>query len=303
MGGVRVLIIGLGIQGHKRLAVAGKDAAGTVDLVHPDARYRRVEDVPLDSFDAACVCTPDDSKLPIVEYLLSHDKHVLVEKPLLAPDNSQIKKLEQLAHSKKRICYTAYNHRFEPHLVTLKKWLDSQKVGKIYTARFFYGNGTAADVKKSPWRDKDTGVVSDIGSHLLDTVLFLFGGRTFHFKAWKLGRFENRAFDHAVFGSAEEPLIQLEMTLLSWKNTFNADILGESGSLHVEGLCKWGPSTLRARKRVLPSGKPSEESDTIVLADPTWKLEYEHFKMLCKNGRTDLSSDIYINSMLKEMTQ
>jgi len=299
---VRILIIGLGIQGHKRRTVAGKDAVATVDPVFPEANYRRVEDVPLDSYDAACVCVPDAAKLPILEYLLSHGKHVLVEKPLLASDNAEIRKIQDLALSKKVICYTAYNHRFEPHLVTLKKWLDAGKIGKIYTARFFYGNGTAQDVKRSPWRDKETGVVSDIGSHLLDMALFLFKDPSFRFKPWKLSTFENRAYDHAVFGSTGTPLVQFEMTLLSWKNTFSADILGELGSLHVEGLCKWGPSIIRARKRVFPSGKPEEETDTIVSADPTWAAEYEYFKTLCKSGRTDLSNDLYINTMLKEMT-
>lgn len=300
---MRVVIIGLGIQGYKRRAVAGSDVMGTVDPVIAGADFKRIEEVPLDRYDAACVCVPDAAKMPILEYLLSRGKHVLVEKPLLTQDNSQIEKLQELALSKKAICYTAYNHRFEPHLVTLKNWLDAGKIGKIYSARFFYGNGTARDVKNSPWRDKGTGVVSDIGSHLLDTVLFLFKGEPFRFRAWKMSSFENHAFDHAVFGSAGDPLIQLEMTLLSWKNTFNADIFGETGSLHVECLCKWGPSTIRWRKRLLPSGKPEEISDTIVSTDPTWAAEYRYFQELCQKGRTDLSHDIYINTMLKQMTE
>jgi len=299
---VRVLVIGLGIQGHKRKAIAENDVVATVDPVFAGADYRRVEEVPLDRFDAACVCVPDDAKIEILKYLLSHGKHVLVEKPLLSPDERQIKALQDLAWSKKVICYTAYNHRFEPHLVTLQKWLAAGKIGRVYAARFFYGNGTARDVKNSPWRDKGAGVVTDLGSHLLDMTLFLFQNSSFHFKAWKLGRFENLSFDHAVFGSTGTPLIQFEMTLLSWKNTFQADILGELGSLHIEGLCKWGPSILRARKRIFPSGKPEEESETIVSADPTWLAEYGHFKALCENGRTDLSNDLYINAMLKEMT-
>jgi scyllo-inositol 2-dehydrogenase (NADP+) len=36
--------------------------------------------------------------------------------------------------------------------------------------------------------------------------------------------------------------------------------------------------------------------------DPTWALEYAHFKALCACGHvTDLSNDIKINRMLREL--
>jgi scyllo-inositol 2-dehydrogenase (NADP+) len=37
---MRVVVVGLGVQGNKRLAIAGKDAVATVDPVAPEARYR-----------------------------------------------------------------------------------------------------------------------------------------------------------------------------------------------------------------------------------------------------------------------
>src|SRR5580765_2335328 len=77
--GVRVVVVGLGIQGKKRLAIAGSEVCATVDTVQPQADYRNIQDVPLDEYDAALVCTPDTAKLPILRYLLDHGKHVLVE--------------------------------------------------------------------------------------------------------------------------------------------------------------------------------------------------------------------------------
>ena len=81
---MRVLVVGLGVQGKKRLAIAGDDAVATVDPISPTAQFRRIEDVPLDRYDAALVCTPDQVKLPLLTHLLSHGKHVLLEKPLIA---------------------------------------------------------------------------------------------------------------------------------------------------------------------------------------------------------------------------
>ena len=54
----------------------------TVDPVNREAGHRDLTEVPLDEFDAALVCTPDESNLPILSHLLTHGKHALVEKPL-----------------------------------------------------------------------------------------------------------------------------------------------------------------------------------------------------------------------------
>jgi scyllo-inositol 2-dehydrogenase (NADP+) len=298
---VRVVVVGLGIQGKKRLAIAGKEAVGTVDTVHPQADYKSIQDVPLDGYDAALVCTPDAAKLPILRYLLDHGKHVLVEKPLLGDHPDDLPQLDALARRRGAVCYTAYNHRFEPHFVNLKNVLDSGKLGKIYSARFFYGNGTARDARNSPWRDQGFGVLPDLGSHLLDTILFLFGPVEGGCRPWRTDRFENRAYDRFLFGFHGPLPVDCEMTMLSWRNTFHADIYGELGSAHIECLCKWGPSTLTVRRRVLPSGRPDEEATTLVCADPTWAIEYDHFRRLCESPATNIQNDIWIQSKLREL--
>ena len=143
---MRVAIVGLGIQGKKRLAISGADAVVTVDPCHSQAQYRAVEDVPLEHYDAALVCTPDGAKLPLLRYLLDHGKHVLVEKPLLGDHPEDLERLTELAQRRGAVCYTAYNHRFEPHFVNLKKILDSGRLGKIYNVRSlwqWYGAGCA----------------------------------------------------------------------------------------------------------------------------------------------------------------
>ena len=298
---MRVIVVGLGIQGKKRLAIAGSDAVATVDPVHPEARYKSIEDVPRDDYDGALVCTPDAAKIPILRYLLEEGKHVLVEKPLLGGGPKDLLELDGLAKSRLATCYTAYNHRFEPHIVNLKTVLDSGRLGKLYSARFFYGNGTARDVRNSAWKDRGFGVLPDLGSHLLDMVLFLFGEVEGCCRPWRADRFENRAFDRFVFGFHGPLPIDCEMTMLSWRNTFRAEVYGELGSAHIDCLCKWGPSTLTVRRRVLPSGRPDEEASTLVCADPTWAIEYEHFKSLCQSPCTNIRNDMWIQSRLQDL--
>ena len=174
--------------------------------------------------------------------------------------------------------------------------LETGSLGRVYLARFFYGNGTAADVRRSEWRDRGLGVLPDLGSHLLDMALFLFGPGPLEapLELWAFDRFENRSCDHVLFGAHGTPALQMEATLLSWRNTFHLDLYGEHGSAHINCLCKWGPSSLTVRRRVLPSGKPTEEVVTLESPDPTWALEYTHFKALCQTGGTNLANDVLI---------
>ena len=289
------------MQGRKRRAVAGADVVATVDPVAPDANFKVLEDVPLDRYDAALVCTPDHAKFAALKYLLTNGKHVLVEKPLLIDDPGQCHDLKALALRSGVACYTAYNHRFEPHIRSLKELLEAGAIGQVYLTRFFYGNGTARDVQRSPWRDQGAGVLTDLGSHLLDLTLFLLGDVGGPFVSWGSYRFENQAYDHCSFGVVGKPALEYQTSLVSWRNTFNIDVIGEMGSAHVHGLCKWGPSTLTVRKRVFPSGRPEEQMKTVSGPDPTWELEYAHFKQLCRTGGTNLENDLWIGSVLNDV--
>lgn len=297
---MRVVVVGLGIQGAKRRHFAGSSVVATVDPVRVEADFRHLTDVPIDTYDAALLCVPDAPKLELMRWLVEHGKHLLVEKPVLAADAAQIESIRQLARERRVTCYTAYNHRFEPHLVALRDEIEKGALGTVYRARFFYGNGTARDVRNSVWRDQGAGVLPDLASHLLDTLLFLFGTLPDDLGVWAAERFENQAFDHVICGARGSRLVELEMSLLSWRNHFVAEIIGEAGSAHVESLCKWGPSSLTIRRRVLPSGRPTEVTRTLVQPDPTWELEWRHFCELCAAGDPgNLANDLIINSALR----
>jgi scyllo-inositol 2-dehydrogenase (NADP+) len=185
--------------------------------------------------------------------------------------------------------------------VRMREVLTSSVLGRVYLVRMFYGNGTARLVRDSAWRDQGFGVLPDLGSHLLDTALFWFGHPAAPFQIFSASRFENRAFDHISFGSKGPPLLQMELTLLSWRNHFYADVFAENGSAHIQSLCKWGPSSFTVRKRMLPSGRPDEDTITLVQSDPTWELEYADFKRRCASGESNLANDIWINTTLNAL--
>jgi predicted dehydrogenase len=302
---MRVIVAGLGVQGRKRLRFASSDYIASVDPANQEADYRSLADVPVNSYDAVLACIPDEPKLDLVRYCIGNGKHILVEKPLWTPQDEDIQQLERDARSRGVVVYTAYNHRFEPHFVRMRDLISSGELGTIYSCRMFYGNGTARLVRDSAWRDQGAGVIPDLGSHLLDTCRFWFGDVATDVKLISVSRFENRAPDHAILASeAQRPRIELEMTLCMWRNHFTCDLLAELGTAHIESLCKWGPTTFRHRRRVLPSGHPPELAVTLTQEDPTWALEYAHFRKLCTDRiPTNLANDYVLQSTLTRLAK
>ena len=217
---------------------------------------------------------------------------------------SNVKCLYPIVSIKKKVlCYVAYNHQFEPHFVNLKKILFSKKIGKIYSCRIFYGNGTAKLVKKSKWRDKGSGVLQDLAPHLLNILETWFKDNKFKFNIISSNKFENKSLDHVVILSkSKEIRIELEMTMCMWKNHLTCDIIGRKGSIHINSLCKWGPSTLTLRKRKFPSGTPHETNKVLKMKDPTWNLEHKYFfNLIKKRKKTNFSNDIRIFKEIKRM--
>ena len=300
---MKVIVAGLGVQGYKRRLFANTDVAATVDPENPEADYKSIEDIPLTDYDAALLCVPDEPKVDLLRYLIDNGKHALVEKPMWAAGDQALIELQDSARDKGVVCYTAYNHRFEPHFVRMRDLIASGELGEIYRCRMFYGNGTARLVRNSEWRDKGAGVLPDLGSHLLDTQKFWFGDTVGDWRVVSANCFENRALDHVVLDAQSSgPRVELEMTLLMWRNHFTCDILAEKGSAHIESLCKWGPTTFSHRERIFPSGRPHEDAVTLVQPDPTWSSEYDAFLEHCASGTgANISTDMIIERNLKSM--
>jgi scyllo-inositol 2-dehydrogenase (NADP+) len=300
---MRVVVAGLGVQGYKRRKFAGPDCVASVDPVNPEADYVALPEVPLDRYDAVLACIPDHPKRELLSYCIAHGKHVLVEKPLWVERESDLLELERKATDAGVVIYTAYNHRFEPHYARMRDLIASGELGRIYSCRMFYGNGTARLVRQSGWRDQGAGVLPDLGSHLLDTCRFWFGDIAPNFVVVAANNFENLAPDHVVVASeGKTPRIELEMTLLMWRNHFTCDILAEKGTAHITSLCKWGPASFIRRTRVLPAGQPAETIETLTQDNPTWSAEYAHFRSLCERAvPTDLSNDLWLHRVLSRL--
>ena len=138
----------------------------------------------------------------------------------------------------------------------------------------------------------------------MDICCFLFGINSIkNINLVSVNHNENKAPDHVIAKNDKHSIsIQLEMTYCMWKNDFVCDIICQGGSLHINSLCKWGPSILTIRKRKLPSGKPNERKKIIISKDPTWFQEFKYLKKMIKNRKIDnLDKDLVIFKNIKKI--
>lgn len=295
---MRYIIIGYGNIGQKRREFLGEKCVAVVDPVHPDANYENFKDVPLIDYDVAVVATPNSVKMEAMEYLLINRKHVLVEKPLLFTDYDTAKKLDQISKINKVIWYTSYNHRFEPLVKKLKEYLETDLIGEIYFANFTYGNGAVRNIADT-WRDEGLGVLEDLGCHLIDLAGFLFK-KDINYRIISAHNYEANKIDHCSFSSTDDQMTFL-CSYLMWKNTFTIDIFRSNGSIHLNGLNKWGGATLIHRERIFPSGVPKEQSETSSGNDETWKKDFIHFEHMVSLQQNSFVNDMNISKSINNI--
>ena len=301
---MRVIVVGLGIQGHKRKHVRGHR------FRRRGRSGQRRSRIPLDrrmcrsrATTRRSCCIPDEPKIELLSTCSSNGKHVLVEKPLWAARRRRDRRAggagpARTAPSATRPT-TIASSRTRAHARA-----DRQGgLGRIYHCRMFYGNGTARLVRDSAWRDQGAGVLPDLGSHLLDTA---HSGSASSARSsvscLRQPLRESRARPRRDRLGRGTPALELEMTLLTWRNHFTCDVFAENGSAHVDSLCKWGPTTLHASQARAAEGRPPEETVTLVQDDPTWALEYAHFKAPVRRRRADRpGNDLWLNRMLRRL--
>lgn len=291
------LIVGYGVQGKKRKLFI-KDKTIILDKFNAEANFKNIKDVNLKKISHAYICTPENKKFFYIKKLLENDIKILVEKPLNFT-NQQFKSIKRILKKKKKyFLYTAYNHRFEPHIINVKKILEQKKIGKIYRVDLYYGNGTCKLWKKS-WREKNShSILYDLGVHLLDIFKFWFDFLPKKFKTITKDRNELKCYDFISFSSKDKFSTTFTTSIINWRNSFRAEILGSKGSLHIDCLCKWGTSVLKIRKRLLPSGLPQKKEIVLNLKDPTWKKEKNFFEKKNKYKFTNIDNDILYSKVI-----
>lgn len=154
---------------------------------------------------AVVVGTPNSTHYGFAKSILQAGKHVVIEKPL-TPSVAEADELVQIAksHSPPLIIATYQNRRFDSDFLTLAKLIYTGALGNISSFETRYDRWRP-QLKGGTWKEqagKGQGVVYDLGSHLIDQILVLFGlpDRVFGY-IYNSRRLGPDDFDDAFFGT------------------------------------------------------------------------------------------------------
>jgi scyllo-inositol 2-dehydrogenase (NADP+) len=126
--------------------------------------------------DLVIVNTPNITHYNLVKKALQAGKHVVVEKPF-STTVQEAKELVALAVEKNLVLTVYHNRRFDSDFLTIQKVLNENKIGNVVEAELHFDRYVPALSAKlhKEQGDKGTGALYDLGSHLIDQALQLFG--------------------------------------------------------------------------------------------------------------------------------
>jgi scyllo-inositol 2-dehydrogenase (NADP+) len=190
MAQIGVGIIGFGLAGkvfHAPFvsAVSGLKLEAFVERktdeahrAYPGTRtYRTVEEMLADdNISLVVVATPNETHFDLAKQALQAGKHVVIDKPF-ADSSAHAKELIALAKKKTLVLAPFHNRRWDGDFQTVKKVLAEGQLGRLVTFESHFDRFKPIPRDHS-WKEsahRANGMLMDLGPHLVDQALALFG--------------------------------------------------------------------------------------------------------------------------------
>jgi scyllo-inositol 2-dehydrogenase (NADP+) len=186
---VGVGLIGYGVSGsslHAPLIGAEPPlrlravASRSPERVHRDLPDVRVVPSASDLLDdprveLVVIAAPNGVHFGLVAEALRAGRHVVVDKPFV-PTSAEADELVELARQRERVLAVFHNRRWDGDHLTVRRCVEAGLLGPVstYVARYDRFRPT----REGGWREEDraaSGVLYDLGPHLVDQALHLFG--------------------------------------------------------------------------------------------------------------------------------
>ncbi|MDQ2753847.1 MAG: Gfo/Idh/MocA family oxidoreductase [Bacteroidota bacterium] len=231
--------------------------------VFPEAEIvTNIEDLLRQNIDLVVITTPNDTHYPYTLAALEANKNVVVEKPFTIFSNDALQLINK-AKQKELLLAVYHNRRYVSDYLTIKKILDKKLLGDVHTFEAHYDRYRAEE-RPDAWREKPTagsGILYDLGAHLIDQSLTLFGLPKEITAKTKLQRPHAKAVDwfdlNLNYGFLE---VTLQSGMLVREPGPRYLVHGTKGSFIKSGE---DPQEAKLRAGEAPSEKSGEEGEEI----------------------------------------
>jgi scyllo-inositol 2-dehydrogenase (NADP+) len=127
------------------------------------------------AIELVVVATPNATHFELARQALQAGKHVVIDKPMTT-SSTDADALIALAAQRGRLLSVYQNRRWDNDFLTLRKLIAAGRLGTVYAYESHFDRFRPAI--KSGWHEipqPGAGVLFDLGSHLIDQALVLFG--------------------------------------------------------------------------------------------------------------------------------
>jgi predicted dehydrogenase len=161
-----------------RLAAIMQRTGDAAARAYPATRIARsLDEILADkSIELAVVSTPNETHFVLAKRVLEAGKHVVIDKPFAAT-SEEARELGQLAHSKGLLAIPFHNRRWDGDFQTVRKLLQQGAIGRLVTFESHFDRFRPIP-RENTWKEAENpanGMLFDLGPHLVDQVLALFG--------------------------------------------------------------------------------------------------------------------------------
>jgi predicted dehydrogenase len=187
---INVGLVGYGMAGRVFHAPVIKSVPGlrlkTVVERHANESSKRYPEIEVvrdiadllqdEEIDLVVITTPNTSHFEYARDSLLAGKHVVVEKPFTTT-SAEALQLIDLARRENRIISVHQNRRWDGDFQTVKKLLDQGLLGRLVEFESHFDRFRNYR-QPGAWREEEgpgTGILFDLGSHLIDQAQVLFG--------------------------------------------------------------------------------------------------------------------------------
>lgn len=128
------------------------------------------------AIDLVVIAVPNSFHHGLAKKALEHGKHVVLEKPFTITF-AEAEDLVELAARKGKVLSAYHNRRWDGDFKTVKKLIEGGMLGNLAEFESHYDRFRPG-LKTGAWREEEglgSGLLYDLGSHLIDQALTLFG--------------------------------------------------------------------------------------------------------------------------------
>jgi predicted dehydrogenase len=187
---INVGLIGFGVAGRAfhapiiqavsglRLAAILQRHGSSAAEAYPQSRDVRTLDelLSIDSIRLIAIATPNTSHFPLAKQCLEAGRDVVVDKPFTL-NVQEARELISLADELGRLVTVYHDRRFDGDFQTIRQLLASGELGRVVRFESHYDR-FRPQLRPGAWREQPgpgSGILYDLGPHLIDQALVLFG--------------------------------------------------------------------------------------------------------------------------------